>query len=412
MERLLRDRFCAGAAPGGKKRAATGPFPHDFGDPLRTLTAAPASLHASRAGETITLTLSGHLDMHTAAAVWAQAKRALGARLPPHLVIAAKDLAYCDSAGIALLFDLQCRASRSGTRVEIRDFPEHFQPLLDMFRPDDFLCAFEPGPTPKSIPEVVGEYTVAILRDLTALVTYVGELTLALLAAAVSPRHVRWKDAFRTAQQAGVNALPVVMLIGGLIGLVLGFQSAITLRRFGADTFLANFVGLSVVRELGPLMTAVVLAARSGSSFAAELGTMKVNEEIDALSTMGLDPVRFLLTPRVIAAVIMTPLLTVFSNLAGLAGGAVVSVFTLDLPLPIYTNQLREILAPKDVLGGLVKAFVFGILVTSVGCIRGLQTRGGAIGVGESTTRAVVAGIVLIALADSLFSFLYYSLGI
>lgn len=365
-----------------------------------------------RGQDAVHLRLSGRLDMDTTAAAWADVRRAVGEVPRTKVVVSAGGLTYCDSSGIALLYDLQCKTTRAGKEFQLLEFPDDYQPLLDMFSPKDFLCSFEPGPKPTSFPALVGEQTVAALADFKSLVAYVGELVLALVAGILHPQRVRWKDALRVAQTAGVNALPVVALIGGLIGLVLGFQSAIILRRFGADTLLANFVGLAMVRELGPLMTAVVLAARSGSSFAAELGTMKVNEEVDALSTMGLDPVRFLLVPRVLAAVVMTPLLTGFSILAGLAGGAIVSVFTLDLPLPVYTNQLREVLSPKDVIGGIAKSFVFGILVTSVGCIRGLQTRGGAIGVGAATTRAVVSGIVLIALCDSLFSFFYYALGI
>lgn len=370
----------------------------------------PASVRVERRPDVTVVTLAGRLDMAGTARIWPEVR---GIQVSsPCVAVQADAVTYCDSSGVALLYDLECRTTRAGKTFELHGFPEDFQPLLDMFTAKDFDCAAGAAPRPKSLPEAIGATVVAGLQDLVSLVGYVGELVLALLYAAVHPGKVRWKDTFRVAQNAGVAALPVVMLIGGLIGLVLGFQSAITLRRFGADTFLANFVGLSMVRELGPLMTAVVLAARSGSSFAAELGTMKVQEEIDALSTMGLDPVRFLLTPRVIAAVVMTPLLTAFSTAAGLGGGAIVSVFTLDLPLSIYTNKLQEILAPQDVIGGIAKAFVFGILVTGVGCIRGLQTSGGAIGVGVSTTRAVVSGIILIAVTDSLFSFLYYALGI
>ena len=373
---------------------------------------ARAEVGVERGKDQVVLRLSGRLDMRTTAMAWAEVRRAVGEIPSAKVVVSAAGLTYCDSSGIALLYDLQCRTLRAGKEFQLLEFPEDYQPLLDMFSAKDFSCAFEPGPKPTSLPEVVGAQTVAALQDFKSLVSYVGELVLALVVGLLHPQRVRWKDALRIAQTAGVNALPVVALIGGLIGLVLGFQSAVILRRFGADTLLANFVGLSMVRELGPLMTAVVLAARSGSSFAAELGTMKVNEEVDALSTMGLDPVRFLLVPRVLAAVVMTPLLTGFSIVAGLVGGAIVSVFTLDLPLPVYTNQLREVLGAKDVIGGIAKSFVFGILVTSVGCIRGLQTSGGAIGVGAATTRAVVSGIVLIALCDSLFSFLYYALGI
>jgi phospholipid/cholesterol/gamma-HCH transport system permease protein len=167
-----------------------------------------------------------------------------------------------------------------------------------------------------------------------------------------------------------------------------------------------------MVRELGPLMTAVVLTARSGSAFAAEIGTMRIREEVDALKTMGIVPVRFLVTPRILAAVFATPLLTMFANLAGLVGGAIVWRFTLGLALPGYVAQLEQAMTLTDLMGGLLKATVFGLLVAAVGCLRGLETEGGADAVGHSTTNAVVSSIVLIALADSAFSMIYYQLGI
>jgi phospholipid/cholesterol/gamma-HCH transport system permease protein len=166
-----------------------------------------------------------------------------------------------------------------------------------------------------------------------------------------------------------------------------------------------------MVRELGPLMTAIVLAGRSGSAFAAEIGTMKVNEEIDALTTMGLDPVRFLVVPRVLAAVFMTPLLTVYANLVGIIGGAIVLV-SLGFPLVAYFNQVLSAINYVDFLGGIVKAFVFGVLIAGIGCLRGLQTGTGASAVGDSTTRAVVSGIVFIVATDGLFSVVYFYLGI
>jgi phospholipid/cholesterol/gamma-HCH transport system permease protein len=358
------------------------------------------------------LRLAGHLDVDSAGPIWDQVRRTVGTRPKRDLVVEASGLTYCDSAGIALLMDLEARAARAQRRFELRDFPESFEPLLALSRPQDLQRVLEPPARPPGFVERVGAAVAGLAKDLYSLIAYFGELVLALLYAARHPLRVRWKDALRTAQAAGVAALPVVVLIGFLIGLVLGFQSAITLKRFGADVFLANLVGLSMVRELGPLMTAVVMTARSSSAFAAELGTMEVNEEIDALTTMGLDPVRFLLVPRTVAVIAVAPLLTAFSMLAGLCGGGLVSVFTLDLPLAIYTNQLSNVLALKDLLGGLSKSFVFGIIVVAVGCIRGLQTSGGAVGVGSSTTRAVVSAIVLIAICDSLFSFLFYTLGI
>jgi phospholipid/cholesterol/gamma-HCH transport system permease protein len=199
-----------------------------------------------------------------------------------------------------------------------------------------------------------------------------------------------------------------------LMGLIMAFQSALLLREFGVEIYVANLVGKSMVRELGPLMTTILLAGRTGSAFAAELGSMKINEELDALSTMGLDPLRFLVVPRVLGAVLVTPLLTVFAILCGIIGGAVVLV-SFGYPLVAYVNQLLSGVGGinlTDFLGGMVKATVFGILVAAIGCLRGLQTESGASAVGISATRAVVSGIVLIVLADGAFAVLYYLLNV
>jgi phospholipid/cholesterol/gamma-HCH transport system permease protein len=193
------------------------------------------------------------------------------------------------------------------------------------------------------------------------------------------------------------------------MGLIMAFQAAVPLGQFGAQIFVANLIGLAILRELGPLMTAIVLAGRSGSAFAAELGTMKVREEIDALKTMGLEPVRFLVVPRVIAALVMTPLLTVFADLVGLMGGSVV-LLSLGFPLITFFHQLQSAVSYGSPVGGLVKSFFFGIIVAAVGCMRGLQTKSGATAVGESTTSAVVSSIILIVVTDGIFSVIYYYL--
>jgi phospholipid/cholesterol/gamma-HCH transport system permease protein len=191
----------------------------------------------------------------------------------------------------------------------------------------------------------------------------------------------------------------------------MAFQSAIPMREFGADIYVANLIGLSMLRELGPLLTAIILAGRSGSAFAAELGTMKVSEELDALVTMGLEPVDFLVVPRLIAAVAMTPLLSIWAGFLGLVGGAVV-MRSLGFPFVTYVIQVESAVTVSDMISGLSKAFVFGIVVAAIGCLRGLQTRSGASAVGQSTTRAVVSGLVLITIVDGVFAVVFYYLGI
>jgi phospholipid/cholesterol/gamma-HCH transport system permease protein len=246
--------------------------------------------------------------------------------------------------------------------------------------------------------------------ELRTAVAFTGELVLALARALRVPGSIRWKDALLVAERAGNGALPIVLLVGFLLGLILSFQSAIPMRRFGAEIFVADLLGISMLRELGPLMASILLTARSGSAFAAEIGTMKVNEEVDALRTMGLEPVSFLVVPRVLAAVACVPVLTMFLNLAALIGGAVV-LGSLGYPLVTFVNRVTYMTTIGDMVGGLAKALAFGLIVAAVGCMRGLGTKTGAGAVGESTTSAVVSGIILIAVADGVFAVIFYVMG-
>jgi len=193
--------------------------------------------------------------------------------------------------------------------------------------------------------------------------------------------------------------------------LILAFQTAAAMRKFGAEVFVADLVVVVLFRELGPLITAVLLASRSASAFAAELGTMKVNEEIDALVTMGLDPVQILVLPRLIAVLCIIPLLTVFNQLFGLIGCGLVMA-SWNVPASIYLERIRDAATLTDFFGGLVKTFVFGALVAGIGCLRGLQTGTGPTAVGDSTTRAVVSGVIAIIVTDGVFAVVYYYLGI
>jgi phospholipid/cholesterol/gamma-HCH transport system permease protein len=371
-----------------------------------------ASLRTDVNGEgTLTLTIAGRLDSHTTGSVWREAGRVLGPTPPPRIVVDASGIEYCDGSGIGFLLELRVRQLCAGGEVEIHGLAEEFQTLLDQFDPLEFEKCEREERQAISIPEEAGRATVKIWQDIRTITAFVGEVVVALLYAIRHPRKVRWKDAVLVAEKAGVNALPIIVLLGFLMGLIIGFQSVIPLRKFGAQVFLAQLVGLSTFKELGPLVVGIVLAARSGSAIAAELGTMKVNEELDALTTMGLDPVRFLVVTRVMMIVFVAPLLTVFADLAGLVGGAV--VFTsLGYTLSLFVDQLMQVATYVDLLGGLIKATAYGLLVAGVGCLRGLQTATGAQAVGDSTTRAVVAGIILIIITDGIFSAVFYYLGI
>jgi phospholipid/cholesterol/gamma-HCH transport system permease protein len=203
----------------------------------------------------------------------------------------------------------------------------------------------------------------------------------------------------------------VVALLGLLVGIILSFQMAGPLERYGAQNLIPNIVSFSIIRELGPLITAIILAGRSGAAFAAEIGTMKVTEELSALETMGLEPVRFLVIPRVLAALMVTPLLAAFNMLMGLLGGCLI-MLSLNYTFSYYVNTVQGAITTGDFLGGIFKAFVFGLIVAAVGCLRGTQTKSGPGAVGDSTTRAVVAGIVLTIVADAMLGTIYYYLGV
>ena len=354
--------------------------------------------------------LAGRLDSSTTGGVWRQATAAVSGAKAPSVVVDARSIDYCDGAGIALLVQLRQLQSQAGGTLQIDGLRPEFANLINDAAPN--LGSEAGGENSQGgLAVEIGEATVELWRDIQVLVSFIGELVMGLVYAALHPRRVRWRDVLRVADAAGVNALPIVALVSFLMGLIMAFQAAIPLRQFGAQLFIANLIGLSMLRELGPLMTAIILAGRSGSAFAAEIGTMKVREEIDALKTMGLDPVRFLIVTRVIAAVCMTPLLTIFADLLGLMGGSVV-MLSLGFPLITYFHQVQYAVTYGSLIGGLVKSFVFGILIAAIGCLRGLQTKSAASSVGESTTSAVVSGIILIAITDGIFSVIYYYLGV
>jgi phospholipid/cholesterol/gamma-HCH transport system permease protein len=355
--------------------------------------------------------ISGRLDAASTGKIWRQATAMISRAAARQVVLDGSEIEYCDGSGIALLVQLRDQQQRAGGTFEIRGLRPEFQELLQ----ESDLGELEQSESQRqpeiNLAEDLGRAVVGFWQETRSLVSFVGELVAALGTALMHPKSVRWRDVVRVAETAGVNALPIIVLVSFLMGVIMAFQGAISLRRFGADIFVANLVGLAMLRELGPLMTAIILAGRSGSAFAAELGTMKVREEIDALKTMGLDPVRFLVVTRVTAAVVMTPLLTVFADLLGLIGGAVV-MRSFGIPLITFYRQVQYQVTYGSFVGGLVKSFVFGILVAAIGCLRGLQTTTGASAVGESTTRAVVSGIILIVVTDGIFSVVYYYLNV
>jgi phospholipid/cholesterol/gamma-HCH transport system permease protein len=353
--------------------------------------------------------VSGRLDAESTADVWREAFAAARDATGAPLVVDATGVEYCDGTGAAFLAALREAQLRTGGRFELRGMREEQRRLVELVQPSPRK---PPAPGPDTgLLTTVGSAALGLADDLKRLVGFIGELVLAVADVARNPKHLRMRDVMHVADRAGIGATGIITLVGFLLGLILSFQGAIPMERFGAQIFVADLIGMSMLRELGPLMASILLTARSGSAFAAEIGTMKVNEEIDALMTMGLEPVRFLVVPRVLAALAVVPALAMLTSLAGLVGGAVVFL-SLGFPLVVYVNRIVDFVTVGDVLGGLAKAVVFGVIVAAVGCQRGLQTGQGAGAVGASTTSSVVSGIVLIALADGLFAIAFYILGI
>lgn len=367
----------------------------------------------AEAGEegVLVLRFKGRLDSMSAGSLWREMLDVLERRRPKRVVVDAAGVDYCDGSGLGLLFEVELRGQAAGFSVETRGLHPEFQELLGTFDRADFVERRPPPHKPIHVAEEVGAVTVTVWRDLRSQVAFVGELCAALAKSVRHPGHVRWKDAIRTAELAGANAVGIIALVGALFGLILAFSSAMPLQEFGAEIYVANLVAISLVRVLGPFITAIILAGRSGSAFAAELGTMKINNEIDALTTMGLDPVGFLVVPRVLAAVFVAPLLAVLTNLAGLVGAAVV-LLSMSFPLVTIVDHMRSSIDSGDVLAGLFKVVVYGGIIGGVSCLRGLETRTGPSAVGISTTRAVVSSIILLVVAEGVFSVLFYCLGI
>lgn len=373
---------------------------------IPTMSAVPCSFEAESRPDGVRIVFSGAMNSEGSGAVWrdvlAKAKGGEG-----DLTVDVTKVSYLDGAGIGLLLDLKRTARGRFSLVGMNsDFQALFEPFDDAEIPD----CMKPPVKEENFFQKVGRLTCLLLADLREQITFVGHLLVMFVEVAKNPRIVRWNDVWVNFIKVGNEALVMVSLIGFLMGLIMAFQASIPLQQFGVQIFIVNLVGLAMLRELGAIMTAIVLAGRSGSAFAAEIGTMKVNEEVNALTTMGLDPARFLVLPRVIAGTLAAPVLTVYANLIGVFGGLLV-VNLIGYSWPAIWTQFVNSMSVSDLMTGMIKSVIFGFLVSMVGCLRGLQTRQGALAVGESTTRAVVSSIVLIIFTDGIFAVVFYAIG-
>lgn len=257
-----------------------------------------------------------------------------------------------------------------------------------------------------------GEHALRVWQDALQMLRFLGENVLAFVSLLRGRAQFRWADAFLVMQQCGPQALGIVALINCLIGLILAFVGAVELQRFGASIYVSDLVGIATVREMGCVMTGIILCGRTGAAFAAQLGTMKVNEEITALQTFGISPLEFLVLPRMLALIIMMPFLCVFADLISIAGGFIVSATMLGISPTVYFDRIAQAIQLKSFLLGIGKGSFFGFLVAFAGCYRGMQSGYSAAAVGEATTRAVVTGITAIVASDGVFAVLANALHI
>jgi len=266
--------------------------------------------------------------------------------------------------------------------------------------------------TEASFLERLGTTTLGLAGSSKEMLAFLGDITITFFALFRLKAHYRASDLFLLIQQCGAQALPIVTLISFLVGVILAFVGAVQLKQFGAQIYVADLVGIAMVHDMAAMMTGIIMAGRSGAAFAAQLGTMKVTQEVDALTTAGFSPLEFLVLPRVIALILMMPLLCLYADFVGVLGGAVIGVAMLDLSWTTYFRETMNALDLTDVFGGVFKAAVYGILIAFSGCLRGLQCGNSSSAVGDAATSAVVTGIVAIVVACGVFAVVFYVLGI
>ncbi len=331
---------------------------------------------------------------------------------PPttHLAFNLSAVDTLDGAATALLLDLRDEVVAAGGEAEIVGAHGGVRAMLDLYGSHPPRPSLHQPPAPIGILDEIGRETLGLLGESHGL-DFIGDVTLAGANAVRAPLSINWADVPRLAERAGADSVPIVLVINFLVGLVTAFQAAVQLKQFGANIFVADLVGLSVTRELAPLMTAIIVAGRSGAAFSAELGTMRVSEEIDALRTLGFDPYAFLVFPRVVTLVLVLPLLTTLADVIGIAGGLLVAMLGLDITANAYLIETQKAVGLWDVFSGCLKTVFFGLSIALIACQRGLAARGGAEGVGRATTSAVVTSLFAIVVVDAIFTVLFNAFG-
>jgi phospholipid/cholesterol/gamma-HCH transport system permease protein len=349
---------------------------------------------------------AGRLDVNSSPGFIRELIPLLTKEKPRSLALDLERLEFVDEFGAAVLAGLRAKQSDWQGAFSLRNISDDIRDRLDFYRFDEL----QPHPTDRKPADNLfirlGAGGVKFLEDQTFMLIFLGTTFFSVLNVLRHPRTFRWQNTLFYMQRTGVDAVPIVATISLLMGLIMAFMSAVQLQQFGANIYVASLVSLAMTRELGPIITAIIVAGRSSSAFAAEIGSMKITEEVDALAVMGIDPHAYLVLPKVIASLLVVPLLTLFSSFFAIIGGMVVGVTILDITMHGYLNQTYDTLTLFDVYWGIAKSAVFALLISWTGCLRGFQVRGGATDVGQAATSAVVTSIFIIILTDSIFAVL------
>lgn len=381
---------------------------------MEELTPARYEMQADpAAADTVRLRLSGSWRLRQGLLPAAEAARQLEGRSGiRRIVIDAEDLTGWDSSLLVFLRRLESCTRRSGVEVDRSGLPQGVRRLLRLAAAVPERAEARRGAARERFLARTGIETLELLQASRAVVVFLGEVTIALGRLLRGKARFRGSDLLLIVQEVGAQALPIVSLISFLVGVILAFLGSIQLLQFGAQIYVADLVGIGMARDMAAMMVGIILAGRTGAAFAAELGTMQVNEEIDALITLGLSPMEFLVLPRVLALVVMTPLLCLYANFMGILGGGFVGVTFLDLPAVTYLQETQYALRPIDFVAGLIKSGVYGVVVAIAGCLRGMQCGRSSAAVGQATTSAVVTSIVFIVISMAILTVIYDALGV
>jgi phospholipid/cholesterol/gamma-HCH transport system permease protein len=315
-----------------------------------------------------------------------------------------------DSAGAWILIHLKKNLQKKGVHTELENFSEQLQKLITLVK-NKLEKEKEPEITPKlNWPARVGQQTIQQLNGFRLYLNFIGQLSYEVKRLFFYPKHWRWNSVASVIFHGGYQALPIIAILSFMIGIVITYQMGLQLRRYGANIYIVDLIGFSILREFSPLITAIMVAGRTGSSFTAQLGIMKINQEVDALSTIGVTPAELLLLPRIAGLFIALPLITMWSNIFGIVGGMVMANGMLHISWYDFLHRFPSVVPLRALIIGIGKAPIFALIIASIGCYQGMQVNGSATSVGQNTTRSVVLAIFFIILADALFSIIFSKL--